>query len=130
MALNQPENTTRVVDRVDTPRGELVLRQDGEHFEVISNGTFLMDTRNGESERALIQTALRDTRRAVLIGGLGVGFSLVEAQPSYQAAAVQAYLASGVALPPATKFNAKGRGYPDVSAIGQNNVRLRLYSFE
>jgi spermidine synthase len=26
-----------VVDRVKTPRGELVLRRDGEHFEVISN---------------------------------------------------------------------------------------------
>lgn len=53
----------------------------------------------------------------------GGGFSVVEPQPSYQATAVNAYLASGVALPPATKFNSKGRGYPDVASIGQNNVR-------
>ena len=69
------------VDRVTTPRGELVLRQDGEHFEVISNGTFLMDTRNGESERLLVSAALARaaTPHHVLIGGLGVGFSLIEA---------------------------------------------------
>jgi spermidine synthase len=67
-----------VVDRVDTARGELVLRRDGEHFEVISNGTFLMDTRNGESERVLVDSALvrNPQAREVLIGGLGVGFSV------------------------------------------------------
>jgi spermidine synthase len=70
-----------VVERVTTPRGELVLRRDGEHFEVISNGTFLMDTRNGESERLLVRAALdrHPGPAAILIGGLGVGFSLVEA---------------------------------------------------
>jgi spermidine synthase len=66
------------VDRVDTPRGELVLRRDGRHFEIVSNGTFLMDTRNGSSERLLIRSAVRPGGR-VLIGGLGVGFSLAEA---------------------------------------------------
>jgi spermidine synthase len=70
-----------IVDRVSTPRGELVLRQDGEHFEVISNGTFLMDTRNGESERVLVRAAFRRHGQptTALIGGLGVGFSLTEA---------------------------------------------------
>lgn len=70
-----------IIDRVTTDRGELVLRRDGEHFEVISNGTFLMDTRAGASERLLV-TAARHARprpRTMLIGGLGVGFSLVEA---------------------------------------------------
>ena len=32
-----------VVDRRDTPRGELVLRRAGEHHEVIANGTFMME---------------------------------------------------------------------------------------
>jgi spermidine synthase len=70
-----------VLDRVQTPRGELVLRQDGDHFEVISNGTFLMDTRNGKSERALVRAALERAQepRSIFIGGLGVGFSLIEA---------------------------------------------------
>ena len=31
--------------------GELVLRRSGPHHEIIANGVFLMDTRNGESER-------------------------------------------------------------------------------
>lgn len=70
-----------IVDRVTTERGELVLRRDGDHYEVISNGTFLMDTRNGESERLLVAAAIAacESPRSVLIGGLGVGFSLVEA---------------------------------------------------
>jgi spermidine synthase len=79
-----------VLDRVQNERGELVLRQDGEHFEVISNGTFLMDTRNGESERRLVQAALARNQRAssVLIGGLGVGFSLIEALKDQRVARV------------------------------------------
>lgn len=70
-----------VVERVDTARGELVLRRDGEHFEVISNGTFLMDTRNGESERLLVTAALEchPQPHDLLIGGLGVGFSVAAA---------------------------------------------------
>lgn len=69
-----------MVDRRQTPRGELVLRRAGEHFEVIANGTFLMDTRNGRSERALVREAIagRDGVR-LLLAGLGVGFSLDEA---------------------------------------------------
>ena len=69
-----------VIDRRLTPRGELVLRRAGRHFEVIANGTFLMDTRNGQSERALVAAALEGmTLPRVLLGGLGVGFSLDEA---------------------------------------------------
>jgi spermidine synthase len=69
-----------VLDRLVTERGELVLRRIGEHYEVISNGTFLMDTRDGRSERLLVTAALaaHPAPRSVLIGGLGVGFSLAE----------------------------------------------------
>ena len=70
-----------VVSRVGTPRGELVLRKDGDDYEVISNGVFLMDTRDGRSERLLVTAALAAHRspRSLLIGGLGVGFSLAAA---------------------------------------------------
>jgi spermidine synthase len=73
-----------VLDRVLTDRGELVLRQFGEHFEIVSNGVFLMDTRAGTSERLLLREALALVRPGarVLIGGLGVGFSLAEAVAS------------------------------------------------
>jgi len=71
-----------VVERVVTPRGELVLRRTQGHYEIIDNGVFLMDTRNGASERLLVRAALDacgQPRVRLLIGGLGVGFSLDEA---------------------------------------------------
>jgi spermidine synthase len=70
--------TAEVVARVETVRGELVLRRDAQHFEVISNGVFLMDTRDGRSERLLVTAGLEahPRPRSLLIGGLGVGFSL------------------------------------------------------
>jgi hypothetical protein len=84
-----------VVERAAGVGGELVLRRAGADYEIISNGVFLMDTRNGESERLLVRAAV-DAALApdgsgdgpggpggepvrVLIGGLGVGFSLAEA---------------------------------------------------
>ncbi|MFC8078215.1 spermidine synthase [Streptomyces sp. NPDC057307] len=81
------------LDRRDGPYGEVVLRRrpssrdgGGDIHEIIANGTFLMDTSDGRSERLLIdaaQAALSPDRRdglpSVLIGGLGVGFSLAHA---------------------------------------------------
>ncbi|NYI06336.1 spermidine synthase [Allostreptomyces psammosilenae] len=86
-----------VVDRREGPWGEVVLRRRAERMEIISNGCFLMDTSDGTSERLLVRAALdaldtadgpgrptppgprRDGPARVLIGGLGVGFSLAEA---------------------------------------------------
>ncbi|MEW2360147.1 spermidine synthase [Spirillospora sp. NPDC029432] len=81
-----------VVERAEGPGGELVLRAaHAGHYEIISNGTFLMDTRNGESERLLVEAALgglagpggpgrpEGAGVRVLVGGLGVGFTLAEA---------------------------------------------------
>ncbi|TNY36316.1 spermidine synthase [Thermomonospora catenispora] len=69
---------TITVDRVHGTAGELVLRRTGPHHEIISNGVFLMDTRDGASERLLVTAALdhHTPPAAVLIGGLGVGFTL------------------------------------------------------
>jgi len=55
----------------------------------------------------------------------GGGFSQVLPQPSWQQAAVAHYLQSGVVLPPTSKFNSTNRGYPDVSAIGQNIMTVQ-----
>jgi spermidine synthase len=68
-----------VLDRVRTERGELVLRRQGARFEIISNGVFLMDTSDGTSERLMVGAAVDRTAASapdLLIGGLGVGFSL------------------------------------------------------
>ncbi|MER7484870.1 spermidine synthase [Streptomyces sp. NPDC126497] len=84
-----PSTTTRpplpeVLDRREGPYGEVVLRRHGDLLQIIANGCFLMDTSDGRSERRLVDAALAalDARAAeprVLIGGLGVGFSLAHA---------------------------------------------------
>ncbi|MGW5230923.1 spermidine synthase [Streptomyces nodosus] len=72
-----------VLDRREGPHGEVVLRRHGELLQIIANGCFLMDTSDGRSERLLVDAALNalDGRPepGVLIGGLGVGFSLAHA---------------------------------------------------
>jgi len=86
-----PDEEAVVVDRVVTERGEIVLRRRGAHHEIISNGVFLMDTRGGASERLMVTAALaRVPRESVdlLIGGLGVGFSLDEATRSRRPASI------------------------------------------
>lgn len=70
------------LDRRTGPHGEVVLRRRDETYEIIVNGCFLMDTSDGRSERLLVDAALGQTTAAaptVLIGGLGVGFSLAHA---------------------------------------------------
>jgi spermidine synthase len=76
-------DTPRVLDRREGPHGEVVLRQHGELLQIIANGCFLMDTSDGRSERRLVDAALdalgTRSKPSVLIGGLGVGFSLAHA---------------------------------------------------
>jgi spermidine synthase len=73
------------LDRREGPHGEVVLRQRGAHHEIIANGCFLMDTSDGRSERLLVDAAYEALAAAgksdptLLIGGLGVGFSLARA---------------------------------------------------
>ncbi|MFJ8109879.1 spermidine synthase [Streptomyces sp. NPDC096132] len=83
-----------VLDRREGPHGEIVLRRHGELLQIIANGCFLMDTSDGRSERLLVDAALAalDGRPApdLLIGGLGVGFSLAHAaaEPRWRAVTV------------------------------------------
>src|SRR5262249_48639561 len=72
----------QVLERVVTRRGELVLRRAGAEFEIISNGVFLMDTREGRSERLMVTAALArgpPPATPLLVSRLGVGFALAEA---------------------------------------------------
>ena len=48
----------------------------------------------------------------------GGGFSIYDKMPSWQVNVTSEYLSKNVPLP--SKFNSKGRGYPDISMIGHN----------
>jgi len=56
--------------------------------------------------------------------GSGGGFSQYFPTAPYQAAAVTAYLNSGVKMPEACAFNASGRATPDVSALGDIHFQV------
>jgi len=58
----------------------------------------------------------------------GGGFSTYTPRPSYQKAAVEGYLSSGVALPPSSYYNSSNRAYPDVAALG-NGFAVYLDSY-
>ncbi len=80
----------RTVDRADTGEGLLELRQRGaDEFLIAVAGRVLMNSATHRSERALAQAACAELagRRAprVLIGGLGMGFSLRAALDSLPA---------------------------------------------
>jgi spermidine synthase len=86
------------LQRVETERGELVLRRrevvSGDPiYEIISNGVFLMASTNKYSARQLSFLALdrvhdREEMR-VLIGGLGIGYTLQAALENPRVAQVQ-----------------------------------------
>jgi len=74
-----------VIERCRGEAGEIQLQRRGAEYEIIYNGVFLMATYNGASEKAAVREALKliTSRKEgpvkVLMGGLGVGFSLREA---------------------------------------------------
>ncbi|MEU6811281.1 spermidine synthase [Streptomyces sp. NPDC046831] len=82
-------DTPVVLDRREGPYGEVALRRHGPLLQIIANGCFLMDTSDGRSERHLVDAAAAAlaargappgrTTPDLLIGGLGVGFSLAHA---------------------------------------------------
>jgi len=74
------------VARAESERGELVLRErrpvDGgpTSLELRANGVFVMDTVEVSTERAMARAALTtvESPRAVLVGGLGLGYTMHE----------------------------------------------------
>ncbi|MGW8061521.1 spermine/spermidine synthase domain-containing protein [Streptomyces ziwulingensis] len=79
-------DSPEVLDRREGPYGEVVLRRHGALLQIIANGCFLMDTSDGRSERRLVDAAADAlaasggrTAPHLLLGGLGVGFSLAHA---------------------------------------------------
>ncbi|MFA3874836.1 spermidine synthase [Streptomyces sp. MMCC 100] len=86
LTTHDSPDAPEVLDRREGPYGEVVLRRHGTLLQIIANGCFLMDTSDGRSERRLIDAAADAlaasggrTAPHLLIGGLGVGFSLAHA---------------------------------------------------
>lgn len=79
------QDAIEVIERCAGREGELQLQRRGSEYEIIYNGIFLMATYNGASEKAAVRDALKIISKSdpgplqVLIGGLGVGYSLQEA---------------------------------------------------
>ncbi|SFT06541.1 spermidine synthase [Saccharopolyspora flava] len=73
---------SEVLARAVGERGELVLMRRDDALELRVNGVFVMDTAHTETERLLAATTLGGLDRGdglrVLIGGLGLGFTLRE----------------------------------------------------
>ena len=73
----------QLVERRAGPYGEVALRRRADCFEIIANGCFLMDSSDGRSERLMVSAALdlleQPHGASLLIGGLGIGFSLAQA---------------------------------------------------
>ena len=79
--------------RAESPRGEVVLRrpaegQDEDVLELRVNGVFVMDTAKTGTERRLARATLARVNhpQCILVGGLGLGFTLAEllADPGVQ----------------------------------------------
>jgi spermidine synthase len=73
------------IARAESPRGVVVLRERRDEnaptiLELRVNGVFVMDTLETTSERALANAALAlvERPRRVLVGGLGLGFTMHE----------------------------------------------------
>ena len=73
------------IARAESPRGEVVLRERRDDntptiLELRVNGVFVMDTLETSTERALARAALAlvEHPARVLVGGLGLGFTLHE----------------------------------------------------
>ncbi|MFE5261106.1 spermidine synthase family protein [Streptomyces coelicoflavus] len=86
LITHDSSDAPEVLDRREGPYGEVVLRRHGTLLQIIANGCFLMDTSDGRSERRLVDAAADAlavsggrTAPHLLVGGLGVGFSLVHA---------------------------------------------------
>jgi spermidine synthase len=73
------------IARAESPRGEIVLRERRDEntptiLELRVNGVFVMDTLETSTEQALAAAALElvDRPTRVLVGGLGLGFTMHE----------------------------------------------------
>ncbi|MCF6376611.1 hypothetical protein L2K70_03265 [Nocardioides KLBMP 9356] len=97
MSIDSGPRSTVEIARAETERGELVLRRRRSDnapdvLELRVNGVFVMDTLETTSEIELAAQALDlvDAPAAVLIGGLGLGFTLqrVLADPRVERAVV------------------------------------------
>jgi tripeptidyl-peptidase I len=92
-------------------------------------GTMLKDGQTGPTSTPICQSQLACAVNGTEIVSSnkqgseitsGGGFSYVSPRPSWQAAAVEAYLKSGALLPKSNEYNSSGRGLPDVAALAHN----------
>jgi spermidine synthase len=82
-----------IIAQTQSEHGETILRQGSAGYELIVDGQFLMSSASGPSSEELVRLGLEELAAAddltVLIGGLGLGFSLRTALAEPRVAAVR-----------------------------------------
>ena len=135
--------------RASSERGEVVLRQRRDPdapagsptvLELRVNGVFVMDTLETESETALARAALAqlDAPASVLIGGLGLGFTLHEVLADHRVAhvvvaeleeALVSWFRDGT-IPHGPTYLADGRVHLSVAEVQQVVAEAAPESFD
>ena len=122
--MNEP---VHLLDRQAGPHGEVALRRRGDDVEIIANGCFLMVSSDGRSERRLVSAALgllaEPAGASVLIGGLGVGFSLAEASADPRLGRIHVVEREQAIIAWHTAGTAPLRGY---AGTGHTDPRVRI----
>lgn len=83
-----------IIERLETGGSEIQLQRRGDHYEIILNGVFIMASYNGRSERSMVVEAVRvlgSEPGRVLVGGLGMGFTLAQVLSYPAVRAVRVY---------------------------------------
>lgn len=76
--MTDPPTELETIARADTEHGEVALRRRGDVLELVVAGVFAMDTVDVTTEVELARSALavHDAPARVLVGGLGLGFTV------------------------------------------------------
>jgi spermidine synthase len=117
----------KFLERADVPDGsELCLYQRGDHFMIRAAGTELMASRNYASEEALASLACervgRQRRVRLLIGGLGMGYTLASALRQLRA---DAEVVVAELVPDVVRWNREHFGH--LAAYPLEDARVRLH---
>jgi spermidine synthase len=116
------------IDRANIPgqKGELTLRRRGSEFSIRTHGTELMNSRLHGSEEALAELACNSIKKPgmkILIGGLGMGYTLAAAIKS---SPPDARIVVSELIPDIVKWNKDHLGHLTGIPLDNSQVTIRI----